>query len=824
MSNPKFSIILPTHNGAERISLPVMSIMNQTFKDWELIIVLDACEDDTKKAVENLFIDDLYQLDKIRFIEVDCHRDGLARNAGLDAATGEWILFIDDDDYFLHEYCFELLAEQVGKHNEDVLDFSFIWKGRGYKTPSKDECFVMVWCRAWRREFIGDNRFDGEPYASDKRFFQKMIQNNLYVNVYFWNVPIYYYNYMREGSLSWMEKQKTLIDIIVTHYDEPWELGKPLFDMIEMQECADLSDISVTVVQDGAATALPFDELLSGYSYKVNVITLDKHSGVAEARNAGIEATHSDWIMFCNFDDSFADRCSLSVILKNFPTDDYDIIWGKLVEETMWYTGITYLNRWDGVNFTHTCNKFYRRKFLDDKHIRFDSKYGKYYDFAFNQIVMAEMDEWRVASMQSEFYPYLKTYRPESTRHTPKAFTEMKNFMFDRDCMIAEDLALRNHKFKSERITAKAIIGKYYEYDEVGDETHNQKFSNKFLSYYVDHRDILMRMVNSSEIDVIKEEIETEVFSVIQQDYNEHKKENYLLNDGVSLEMWLNYLDSITGVASSQSQEEPDIVVSADNPDTTISGTENETVPDRNARVVVYCGTYNVYMNMVASCKSLLCNTPVDKVYFLIEDDEFPYELPDIVTCINVKDQQYFPSDGPNFNNAWTYMCMIRAAFPEMFPQYDRILSLDIDIVINDNVSDLWDYDISDYYLAGVPERQRQKSSADPLYINFGVVMMNLDKLRRDGIQQQVIDGLNTKRFGCPEQDAFNRYCAGHILDLPAEFNYTTYSHITGDAIKERIIHYAGQKFWRHYKLVKQYSDLDWTEVMSRQNALKGVR
>ena len=180
-----------------------------------------------------------------------------------------------------------------------------------------------------------------------------------------------------------------------------------------------------------------------------------------------------------------------------------------------------------------------------------------------------------------------------------------------------------------------------------------------------------------------------------------------------------------------------------------------------------------------------------------------------------------FDKDGPNFNNSWTYMCMIRSAFPEIFKQYDRILSLDIDIVINDNVSDLWDYDLSDYYRAGVPERQRQKSSADPLYINFGVVLMNLKKLREDDMPKKITDALNTQKFGCPEQDAYNKFCANHILDIPHDFNYTTYSHITGDVQKERIIHYAGQKFWRHYAIVKQYSDLDWDTVMSRQNALK---
>ena len=168
-------------------------------------------------------------------------------------------------------------------------------------------------------------------------------------------------------------------------------------------------------------------------------------------------------------------------------------------------------------------------------------------------------------------------------------------------------------------------------------------------------------------------------------------------------------------------------------------------------------------------------------------------------------------------------MCMIRTAFPEMFSQYDKVLSLDIDVIINEDISSLWDYDITDYYLAGVPENFRQKKSSDPMYINFGVVMMNLKKLREDNLQPAMINFLNTQHIDCPEQGTYNRFCANHILPLPNDYNVTVYSHITGDALNEKILHYAGQKFWKHYSHVRQYGIMPWDDVMHRQNELKGV-
>ena len=107
---------------------------------------------------------------------------------------------------------------------------------------------------------------------------------------------------------------------------------------------------------------------------------------------------------------------------------------------------------------------------------------------------------------------------------------------------------------------------------------------------------------------------------------------------------------------------------------------------------------------MLTAAKSLLMYSNVEKIYFLIEDDIFPYELPQEIECMNISNQTYFPSDGPNFNNVCTYMVLIRAAYTKIFPDLDRILSIDMDTVVNENISDLWDLDLTNYYLAAVEE------------------------------------------------------------------------------------------------------------------------
>ena len=202
MAEHMFSVIVPSHNGEKRIRKALGSVLRQSYTDYELIVVCDDCSDRTKAIAEGF---------GAKTISGAWHRDGLARNAGLDAARGKWILFLDDDDWFLHESVFQMLAEVIPQLDMDVLDFAFIWKGNGYVAPlESNHLYAMAWCRAWKRDFIGENRFRDFVYGSDKEFFERMIVNNPEVRVGIWNTPMYYYNYMREGSLSDLKKKGAL--------------------------------------------------------------------------------------------------------------------------------------------------------------------------------------------------------------------------------------------------------------------------------------------------------------------------------------------------------------------------------------------------------------------------------------------------------------------------------------------------------------------------------------------------------------------------------------------------------------------------------------
>jgi glycosyltransferase involved in cell wall biosynthesis len=112
---PKVSVIIPTYNRAQLISRTINSVLVQTFKDFEILVVDDASTDHTRQVVKQ--IEDR----RIRFISHQKNRGGsAARNTGIKASKGEYIGFLDDDDEWLPEKL-EKQVEVLQRSANDVV-------------------------------------------------------------------------------------------------------------------------------------------------------------------------------------------------------------------------------------------------------------------------------------------------------------------------------------------------------------------------------------------------------------------------------------------------------------------------------------------------------------------------------------------------------------------------------------------------------------------------------------------------------------------------------------------------------------------------------
>lgn len=188
----KFTIIIPAHNTKEYIGKALDSIKAQTFTDYEILVICDNCTDGTETVAREHGIDPII-----------CNRGraGLARNEGLKKAKGEYILFLDSDDYYLHENVFEMLAVKVENVNIDVLVCGFVFGALGVVGPlsNNGKEFPNVWSRVWKAELIKNEIFSDLKVGEDHEFVNKIYQKQL--KTAYWNSPIIYYTYPREGSL-----------------------------------------------------------------------------------------------------------------------------------------------------------------------------------------------------------------------------------------------------------------------------------------------------------------------------------------------------------------------------------------------------------------------------------------------------------------------------------------------------------------------------------------------------------------------------------------------------------------------------------------------
>lgn len=190
-------------------------------------------------------------------------------------------------------------------------------------------------------------------------------------------------------------------------------------------------------------------------------------------------------------------------------------------------------------------------------------------------------------------------------------------------------------------------------------------------------------------------------------------------------------------------------------------------------------------------------------------------------------------------NSTFTADTLLRYFAAKFFPQHDKIIYSDVDIIVMDDISELYDTDLTDKYIAGV-KNPFSKFSNEELshlqpeyhemlcdkYIAGGIWVMNLKKIREDKLEDKMLkiirDNSIIKRW--PDQDVINIACAGKVGFIP--LNYISYPYLDGylnlpefksdysrdelydSLINPKIIHFAANKPWNGFP---KYSNLWWT-------------
>lgn len=237
--------------------------------------------------------------------------------------------------------------------------------------------------------------------------------------------------------------------------------------------------------------------------------------------------------------------------------------------------------------------------------------------------------------------------------------------------------------------------------------------------------------------------------------------------------------------------------------------------PNKDKKYVVYSLTRNYYPYLKVSLRSLLkWNPKLTRIFLLIEDDHVPFPVPKNVECINISRQDLFPDDYINAKDYHTYACAIRVAHTEFLPLYvDRVLALDCDTIICDDLSPLWNIDLTGKWFAGGLELAHWYRPYGEDFYNGGVFLHNLEQQRADNAAETMVRFLIHNKVPNLDEEALNKYAvpAGKAVPFPTRYNENMFNGFTNDPA---IVHYVGiAEWWKDGKPRQEY----WKEYMDER-------
>lgn len=192
----KISVIIPVCNLEKVITNCLDSIEMQNFdkSEYEIIIILDSCSDNSENVIREWY--STHGAVNLNIFYAQCGTPGGARNIGLDMAEGDYILFVDGDDYLVNIHAMTILYNAVQGHNAvRVMDHEV--SGNHVKFSQR----LTLWLHFFSRRLIGKERFS-DMLLNEDFDFVKRIRNKPEYNEVQIQESLYHYNYDENRMLQ----------------------------------------------------------------------------------------------------------------------------------------------------------------------------------------------------------------------------------------------------------------------------------------------------------------------------------------------------------------------------------------------------------------------------------------------------------------------------------------------------------------------------------------------------------------------------------------------------------------------------------------------
>ena len=203
---PKISVILPAYNSQDYIKKSIESVFAQTFTDFELIIVDDGSTDGTSDIINSL------SDDRIKIISQSNQGPGAARNNAFRVVSGEYVMFLDSDDWFCPD-ALETAYAEITKFGADLTFFQMInydgekyYENDWFELKTFDSSFEN---RVFKPQETPGSIFDLSVGVCQKiynRKFLEKIDAKFPEGIFFEDMPFFYYVYLKAERISIIKK------------------------------------------------------------------------------------------------------------------------------------------------------------------------------------------------------------------------------------------------------------------------------------------------------------------------------------------------------------------------------------------------------------------------------------------------------------------------------------------------------------------------------------------------------------------------------------------------------------------------------------------
>lgn len=321
------------------------------------------------------------------------------------------------------------------------------------------------------------------------------------------------------------------LDILIPQYKETDEVIKPLLDSIAIQQNVPMEDIGVIITNDGSDVHLS-QELLNAYPFRIEYY-LDEHRGVSATRNACLDRSTADYVMFCDADDMFLNVCGLYILFREMQIG-FDALVSVFTEETRnpATNEVIYINRDIDSTFVH--GKVYRREYLTENNIRFNPDLTIHEDSYFNCLAQKCSDN--VKYCPTPFY--LWKWRNDSVcRHDPKYILKTYRNMLDSNTALVKELIRRDKKSEAQFYSVAMIYDAYFtmnksEWLNQENQQYRYETEKRFKDYFSEFKG-LFESVGEAEKTQIVMGIKNRMFA------------EGLLMESITFEDWIKHIEAL---------------------------------------------------------------------------------------------------------------------------------------------------------------------------------------------------------------------------------------------------------------------------------------